>query len=123
MPKDATVKYPLNGLIGINKVSPHQTQLSHTERKAERKAHSSPSSRSHTSNRQPTGQTSNAILAGLKRLGRNSVLFKESKAAGVKARGGITKIGQGGTLDPLADGVLGQLYIFTFALLYPDPDP
>lgn len=83
-----------------------------------RKAHPSPSSRSHTSDRQPTGKTSNAILDGLKRLGRNSVLFKESKAAGVKARGGITKIGQGGTLDPLADGVLGQSDIPIFVLCW-----
>ena len=95
----------------------------HEGRTPVRKAHPSSSSRSHTSDRQPTGQTSNAILDGLKRLGRNSVLFKESKAAGVKARGGITKIGQGGTLDPLADGVLGQTHIFISALLYPDPDP
>lgn len=50
------------------------------------------------------------ILDGLKRLGSKSILFKqEAVKGGPKARGGITKIGQGGTLDPLADGVLGEL--------------
>ncbi|KAL7411267.1 pseudouridine synthase, partial [Mrakia frigida] len=74
MPKDTGIKYPLDGLIGINK---------------------------------PTGQTSMTILEGLKRLGSKSILMaQESVKGGPKARGGIGKIGQGGTLDPLADGVL-----------------
>jgi tRNA pseudouridine55 synthase len=54
------------------------------------------------------------VVEQLKRLISNSRLFvdeeKLNKPAGKKrARRDNVKIGQGGTLDPLADGVLGQL--------------
>jgi tRNA pseudouridine55 synthase len=53
------------------------------------------------------------VVDQLKRLVCNSRLFvdeeKLKKAPGKKrARRDNVKIGQGGTLDPLADGVLGQ---------------
>jgi hypothetical protein len=62
----------------------------------------------------PSGPTSMHVVDQLKRLIRNSRLFVEEeklkKPSGKKrARRDNVKIGQGGTLDPLADGVLGQL--------------
>ncbi len=54
------------------------------------------------------------VVDQLKKLVCNSRLFVEKekleKAAGKKraARRGNVKVGQGGTLDPLADGVLGE---------------
>jgi tRNA pseudouridine55 synthase len=54
------------------------------------------------------------VVDQLKKLVRNSRLFVEKekleKKAGKKrgARRDNVKVGQGGTLDPLADGVLGE---------------
>lgn len=54
------------------------------------------------------------LLESLKHLFKNSPLFAEGPAARgqppKKKRGGrgAVKMGQGGTLDPLADGVLGE---------------
>jgi len=55
------------------------------------------------------------IVGQLKRLVCNSRLFVDEEKLGKKAAGkkrtrrrDDVKIGQGGTLDPLADGVLGQ---------------
>jgi tRNA U55 pseudouridine synthase TruB len=61
----------------------------------------------------PSGPTSMHVVDQLKRLVCNSRLFvdeeKLKKASGKKrARRDNVKIGQGGTLDPLADGVLGR---------------
>ena len=62
----------------------------------------------------PSGPTSMHIVEQLKRLICNSRLFvdedKLKKPPGKRrGRRDNVKIGQGGTLDPLADGVLGQL--------------
>jgi tRNA pseudouridine55 synthase len=68
----------------------------------------------------PSGPTSMSVVTDVKRLAGNSRLFVEAdklekqkdKGKGVRRgkRGReIVKIGQGGTLDPLADGVLGDL--------------
>jgi hypothetical protein len=63
----------------------------------------------------PSGPTSMRVVDQLKRLIRNSRLFVEEeklkKPSGSKkrARRDNVKIEQGGTLDPLADGVLGRL--------------
>lgn len=74
----------------------------------------------------PSGPTSNAILDSLKHLFADSPLFASTEATGGpggggggpkgknkgKGKGGApggVKMGQGGTLDPLADGVLGKL--------------
>jgi tRNA pseudouridine55 synthase len=63
----------------------------------------------------PSGPTSNAVLDSLKHLFADSPLFAEPGGQpGVKPKGkgrgsapsGV-KMGQGGTLDPLADGILG----------------
>ncbi|KAG5342810.1 hypothetical protein C0989_008760 [Termitomyces sp. Mn162] len=63
----------------------------------------------------PSGPTSMSVINDVKTLVSQSRLFVEAnkleKSKGQKpprkhARGGV-KIGQGGTLDPLADGVLG----------------
>ncbi|KAH9854219.1 pseudouridylate synthase 4 [Lenzites betulinus] len=63
----------------------------------------------------PSGPTSMSVVNDVKRLVANSPLFvEESKLAekakqggkNRKARRDAVKIGQGGTLDPLADGVL-----------------
>ncbi|KAI0032213.1 pseudouridine synthase [Vararia minispora EC-137] len=65
----------------------------------------------------PSGPTSMAIVDGIKQLARKSHLFMEAKQADVNRKSGKkqrrgkrgasdVKIGQGGTLDPLADGVL-----------------
>jgi tRNA pseudouridine55 synthase len=61
----------------------------------------------------PSGPTSMHVVDQLKRLICNSRLFvdeeKLKKLPGKKrGRRDNVKIGQGGTLDPLADGVLGQ---------------
>jgi tRNA pseudouridine55 synthase len=58
----------------------------------------------------PSGPTSMHVVNQLKELLSNSRLFvDEKKLAGKKkTRKNNVKIGQGGTLDPLADGVLGQ---------------
>jgi tRNA pseudouridine55 synthase len=63
----------------------------------------------------PSGPTSMHIVNELKKLINDSRLFvhkeKLEKAAGKKRkRKDNVKIGQGGTLDPLADGVLGQCF-------------
>jgi tRNA pseudouridine55 synthase len=68
----------------------------------------------------PSGPTSMAVVETIKQLVCQSRLFvEESKLAG---KGGkkrkhkhrdMIKIGQGGTLDPLADGVLGVYGVFT----------
>ena len=55
------------------------------------------------------------VVNQLKKLINNSRLFvdngKIEKTAGKKrSRKDKVKIGQGGTLDPLADGVLGQCF-------------
>ena len=62
----------------------------------------------------PSGPTSMHVVDQLKKLICNSRLFvdeeklKNPKAAGKKrTRRHNVKIGQGGTLDPLAEGVLG----------------
>jgi hypothetical protein len=61
----------------------------------------------------PSGPTSMHVVGQLKKLVCNSRLFvdedKLGKRAGKKrARRDNVKVGQGGTLDPLADGVLGE---------------
>ncbi len=66
----------------------------------------------------PSGPTSMSIINEMKKLvGRSSLFVHEDKldkvhdARNKRKRGGDTvKIGQGGTLDPLADGVLGSCY-------------
>jgi len=93
MPRVANPKLPLNGVFGIIK---------------------------------PSGPTSMWILDRLKSLISDSFLFvdekelqkqREKSAGGkqVKGRGKFRskgpKVGQGGTLDPLADGVLGECYL------------
>jgi tRNA U55 pseudouridine synthase TruB len=61
----------------------------------------------------PSGPTSMDVVDKLKKLVCHSRLFvdeeKLKKKGGKKrARKGNVKVGQGGTLDPLADGVLGE---------------
>ncbi|KAK7693471.1 hypothetical protein QCA50_003039 [Cerrena zonata] len=80
MPKDSTKEEPLSGLFGVNK---------------------------------PSGPTSMALVNKVKELVSCSPVFVEKSKLGnqgKKKRGrfakGPVKIGQGGTLDPLADGVL-----------------
>jgi hypothetical protein len=55
------------------------------------------------------------LLDSLKPLFADSTLFKDPKAtqanSSKKRKGGPVKIGQGGTLDPLADGVLGTFIL------------
>jgi tRNA pseudouridine55 synthase len=69
----------------------------------------------------PSGPTSMSVINDIKRLVNDSRLFVEAEKLGQKGnvskagkRGkrirDAVKIGQGGTLDPLADGVLGQCY-------------
>jgi tRNA pseudouridine55 synthase len=69
----------------------------------------------------PSGPTSMSVISDIKRLVNNSRLFVEAEKLGQKeniSKAGkrgkrvrdAVKIGQGGTLDPLADGVLGQCY-------------
>jgi tRNA U55 pseudouridine synthase TruB len=66
----------------------------------------------------PSGPTSMSIINDIQRLVSRSMLFADAeKNKGTKADHGrrgkrardAIKIGQGGTLDPLADGVLGAL--------------
>lgn len=65
----------------------------------------------------PSGPTSMSIINDLQRLVARSRLFVDAEKLGTNAdhrrRGKYAreaiKIGQGGTLDPLADGVLGTL--------------
>lgn len=84
----------------------------------------------------PSGPTSMAVINEVKRLVSASRLFVDDKSARANAktlytpsgkglgkdqgkrkrsnktgRGFEAKIGQGGTLDPLADGVLGELHV------------
>ena len=95
MPKSQSIHYPLSGLFAINK---------------------------------PSGPTSMSILDSLKPLFSSSQLFKpyegappptsntkkvkgskwrKNKGGNGRSNGGYSvKVGQGGTLDPLADGVL-----------------
>lgn len=63
----------------------------------------------------PSGPTSMAVVEDIKQLVGNSRLFVDASKLGNRAGKGSrkrrkdsVKIGQGGTLDPLADGVLGQ---------------
>lgn len=67
----------------------------------------------------PSGPTSMSIINDVKQLVARSALFVEAEKLertkgqkipnkGKRARDAI-KIGQGGTLDPLADGVLGEI--------------
>lgn len=85
MPKVAPPQLPLQGLFGVYK---------------------------------PSGPTSMSILESLKRVFRTSPLFVDPNAPppaqlGRKAKkAGPVKMGQGGTLDPLADGVLGTFIPF-----------
>ena len=77
----------------------------------------------------PSGPTSMSIINDLQRLVARSRLFvdaeKLEKIKGTKADHGrrgkyareAIKIGQGGTLDPLADGVLGTLDSNTLKIL------
>ena len=69
----------------------------------------------------PSGPTSMSLVNDVKRLVANSPVFVEqSKLTGKVMRKGkkgkpgreAVKIGQGGTLDPLADGVLGDYLVF-----------
>lgn len=65
----------------------------------------------------PSGPTSMAVVNEIKALVTNSRMFveesklkeKTKKKKGKFSRENV-KIGQGGTLDPLADGVLGSVY-------------
>ena len=61
----------------------------------------------------PSGPTSMAIINDMKKLVGKSKLFVYEDKLGNKGRRGRdpVKIGQGGTLDPLADGVLGSFYL------------
>jgi hypothetical protein len=63
----------------------------------------------------PSGPTSMSVVNDIKRLVNNSRLFVDPAKFGQKETGkrgkrtrDVVKIGQGGTLDPLADGVLGE---------------
>ncbi|OJT08182.1 hypothetical protein TRAPUB_915 [Trametes pubescens] len=65
----------------------------------------------------PSGPTSMSVVNDVKKLVASSPLFVEksklaekAKQSGKKSRfrRDAVKIGQGGTLDPLADGVLGE---------------
>jgi len=64
----------------------------------------------------PSGPTCMSIINDLKNIVAGSRLFVEegnmnpdkSRKRGKKREKGAVKIGQGGTLDPLADGVLGE---------------
>ncbi|KAG6376333.1 pseudouridine synthase [Boletus reticuloceps] len=65
----------------------------------------------------PSGPTSMSVLEDIKRLVGNSRLFVDARKlenrptkGNRKRRKDTVKIGQGGTLDPLADGVLGKTY-------------
>lgn len=101
MPKASTPSFPLNGLFAVNKVPGLPSALD-----LPCSAHGRPSN-------QPSGPTSMHLLESLKHLFKESPLFIDPNAVvdkkQKKRRGGAVKMGQGGTLDPLADGVLGEL--------------
>lgn len=66
----------------------------------------------------PSGPTSMSVLEDIKKLICSSPLFVEAeklergKSAGKRRRTrDVIKVGQGGTLDPLADGVLGRFIV------------
>lgn len=85
----------------------------------------------------PSGPTSNAVLDSLKHLFADSPLFAEPSGASSgggggggggkggkksKGKGGApqgVKMGQGGTLDPLADGILGAYPLPLWSLVHP----
>jgi tRNA pseudouridine55 synthase len=64
----------------------------------------------------PSGRTSMSVINDLKNLLSSSRLFAEEGKAKANSNSGkrgkrnrdAVKMGQGGTLDPLADGVLGD---------------
>jgi tRNA pseudouridine55 synthase len=65
----------------------------------------------------PSGPTSMAVVECIKKLVGGSRLFVNEEALAARAERGkrrgrknreAVKVGQGGTLDPLADGVLGS---------------
>ena len=65
----------------------------------------------------PSGPTSMSVLEDIKQLVGNSRLFVDARKLenrtgndSRKRRKDAVKIGQGGTLDPLADGVLGKTH-------------
>src|ERR1700722_9270720 len=74
----------------------------------------------------PPGPSSMSLVNDIKRLIENSRLFVDSskteqKTGKGRRRGsGVARIGQGGTLDPLADGVLGDWSIYQDFPLYSD---
>jgi hypothetical protein len=62
----------------------------------------------------PSGPTSMAVINNIKRLVSKSRLFVEPSKMGLKGKSRgreAVKLGQGGTLDPLADGVLGGFLV------------
>jgi tRNA pseudouridine55 synthase len=76
----------------------------------------------------PTASISRTLLNDLQPLFASSSLFADPNAPieknqrgkrgkNVKFRGAAVKIGQGGTLDPLADGVLGEFPVLSPLLL------
>lgn len=67
----------------------------------------------------PSGIVSMTILNQLQPLLASSDVFQKEKKvekwkAKYKGKGSRVKLGQGGTLDPLADGVLGELVGLAF---------
>jgi len=97
MPKTpfTTIPFPLSGLFGIIK---------------------------------PSGPTSMSIVNDLQKLITRSRLFVDAeklellsssrgkKKAQMRPKKGTVKVGQGGTLDPLADGVLGE-WLWSYLIL------
>lgn len=74
----------------------------------------------------PSGPTSMSVLEDIKQLVGNSRLFVdprklESRSGkdSRKRRKDAVKIGQGGTLDPLADGVLGTAHVIFLTIHTP----
>ena len=66
----------------------------------------------------PSGMTSMAVVERIQSLMSDSPLFvdaetldknRATKRKPKRKGGGLVKVGQGGTLDPLADGVLGEV--------------
>jgi len=80
----------------------------------------------------PSGPTSMSVLKDVKKLVAKSSLFVEpdklvkqdhlGKHSRKRSRFDPVKIGQGGTLDPLADGVLG-MFTLEHANFQPKTDP
>lgn len=74
----------------------------------------------------PSGMPSMAVVETIQKLFSDSPLFMEAEAlekqratsgkkkAKLQRKMGTVKVGQGGTLDPLADGVLGKLVASLF---------